>query len=82
MLSHIENVMVSISHDYNMAPEKAKELAEIGSDMTFNMNLEHIVPQLGNVIDNEPALREFLISMLKLGAIKYNYDLGDASEDE
>ena len=81
MRSRIDETLVSISHEYDMAPDKAKELAEIGTDMTFSMPLDKIIPQLGNVIDSEPALREFLLSMLKLGAIKYNYDLGESSEE-
>lgn len=82
MRSRIDETIVSIAQDYNLSPDKAKELAEIGSEMTFSTSIDQIIPELDNVIDNETALREFLISMLKLGAIKYNYDLGADPEEE
>lgn len=82
MRSHIDEAIVTIASDFNMSPDKAKELSEIGADMTFSMSLETVVPLLGKVISDEPALKEFIVSMLKLGAIKYNYDLGSESDED
>ncbi len=82
MRSRIEESLITIAADLNLPPEKAFEMAEIGSEMTFNMLLEQIIPQLGNVVETETSFREFLLSMVKLGAIKYNYDLPHDGEEE